>query len=390
MKFNVRQESLFDALRFATSVIERRQMRPILSSVLVDATGSSLRLRATDMEILLDTTIEGVTVFSEGSVALPGRKWQEVVAQMSSNDEITVESEENVAIVSSGRSKFRLVTMSAQDFPPQPAPGDSLAKLRIAREDFLYLLRTTAVTMAHTDIRHYFKTTLLELEPSHARTVSTNGMCLCVCTVPIKEEATVEFVAPGGEVDENAERSELPVQALIPRKAALELPNALSLDEEWVTVEVGRNTVAVECGPRRLRTNLVDSQYPRYQTVVPEANEKVLGFDRAGLVHALQAVLITANLNTPLVKFQVESDRQVSITSRNEVGDNGSYEIAADRNDQELDIELAFDGQQLVNVLNAFGSENVKLLVDGPLDSVLLTSDMEEGLRYVVSPLRGA
>ena len=390
MKFNVRQESLFDALRFATSVIERRQMRPILSSVLVDATGSSLRLRATDMEILLDTTIEGVTVFSEGSVALPGRKWQEVVAQMSSNDEITVESEENVAIVSSGRSKFRLVTMSAQDFPPQPALGDSLAKLRIAREDFLYLLRTTAVTMAHTDIRHYFKTTLLELEPSHARTVSTNGMCLCVCTVPIKEEATVEFVAPGGEVDENAERSELPVQALIPRKAALELPNALSLDEEWVTVEVGRNTVAVECGPRRLRTNLVDSQYPRYQTVVPEANEKVLGFDRAGLVHALQAVLITANLNTPLVKFQVESDRQVSITSRNEVGDNGSYEIAADRNDQELDIELAFDGQQLVNVLNAFGSENVKLLVDGPLDSVLLTSDMEEGLRYVVSPLRGA
>lgn len=390
MKFNVRQESLFDALRFATSVIERRQMRPILSSVLVDAVGNTLRLRATDMEILLDTTIEGVTVLDEGSVALPGRKWQEVVGQMSSEDDITVVSEENSAVVSCGRSKFRLVTMPAQDFPPQPTTGDSLAKLKIAREDFLYLLRTTAVTMAHTDIRHYFKTTLLELEPSHARTVSTNGMCLCVCTVPITEEANVEFVAPGGQIDESAERSELPVQALIPRKAALELPSALALDEEWVTVDVGRNTVAVECGPRRLRTNLVDSQYPRYQTVVPESNEKSLGFDRAGLVRALQAVLITANVNTPLVKFHVERDQQVSITSRNEVGDDGTCDIAADRNDQELSIELAFDGQQLVNVLNAFGSESVNLLVDGPLDSVLLTSNMEEGLRYVVSPLRGA
>ena len=387
MKFTINQESLLDALKFVTNVIERRQMRPILASVLVDAVDNTLRLRATDMEILLDTTLDEVTVFDEGSIALPGKKWQDVVTQLSGDEEITIESQENSAVVSAGRNTFHLVTLPAEDFPPQVNTGDQLASLTIDREGFLYMLRTAAVTMAQSDIRHYFKTTLLELEPAHVRTVSTNGMCLCVCEVGLEGKGNVEFDIPT-ETEDGGEADGMPVQALIPRKAALELPSAIGVDAETVQIGVGRNYLAVECGARRLITNLVDSNYPRYQTVVPDSNSKVLGLDRDGLVRALQAVLITANVNTPLVKFGIDGAEHVTVTSRNEVGDDGACEIAAEWSEQDSNLDIAFDGSQLVNVLNAFGSENVKMKMAGSTDSVLVTSDHEPGLRYVVSPLR--
>ena len=52
MKFNVNQQDLQQALNYCQGVIEKRSTLPILSNILLDASGSKLTITATDLDLI--------------------------------------------------------------------------------------------------------------------------------------------------------------------------------------------------------------------------------------------------------------------------------------------------------------------------------------------------
>ena len=55
MKFSVNQKDLQESLSFCQNVIERRSTLPILSNVLLEASGKELIITATDQDMILST-----------------------------------------------------------------------------------------------------------------------------------------------------------------------------------------------------------------------------------------------------------------------------------------------------------------------------------------------
>ena len=66
MKFSINQKDLQKSLSFCQGVIEKRSTLPILSNVMLEVSGSKLKITATDLDLIFITEMNNVEVHEEG------------------------------------------------------------------------------------------------------------------------------------------------------------------------------------------------------------------------------------------------------------------------------------------------------------------------------------
>ena len=67
MKFKIDRDQLFKSLNYCQGVIEKRSTLPILSNILIEAKNSSLKITATDLDLIFINSIENIKIEKEGS-----------------------------------------------------------------------------------------------------------------------------------------------------------------------------------------------------------------------------------------------------------------------------------------------------------------------------------
>ena len=99
MKLLIEREQLLTPLNTVTSVVERRQTLPILANVLIGVEGNQLSLTGTDLEVELlgKVSLDGATV--DGDITVPARKLLDIVKSLPDDSVISVEVEEQRAII---------------------------------------------------------------------------------------------------------------------------------------------------------------------------------------------------------------------------------------------------------------------------------------------------
>src|SRR5919107_273822 len=132
MKLSTGRDALFTQLQTVTRAASTRSAIQALSGVQVIAAGSSIELRATDMEIGLRVPLEGEVV-REGSAVLPARLLVDVVRALP-GDGVSLElrpAEQDVEL-KGGNATFHIRTLRLEDFPPFPeaeVPARALQEL---------------------------------------------------------------------------------------------------------------------------------------------------------------------------------------------------------------------------------------------------------------------
>ena len=116
MKFSLSREALLRPLQLAVGVVERRQTLPILSNVLLSIDGERLSITGTDLEVEIVGVCE-VVVSAEGACTVPARKVLDICRALEEGSLLTFISEGGKVTIQSGRSRFSLATISAEEFP---------------------------------------------------------------------------------------------------------------------------------------------------------------------------------------------------------------------------------------------------------------------------------
>jgi len=111
------REALLAPLQAVTGIIERRHTLPILSNVLLSRTDTHIEFVATDIEIEITTsmTIEGPGDTKKLTVG--ARKLVDILRALPEGSEVTLALQDKRLQVKSGKSRFNLQTLSAEDFP---------------------------------------------------------------------------------------------------------------------------------------------------------------------------------------------------------------------------------------------------------------------------------
>ncbi|MFU8813860.1 MAG: DNA polymerase III subunit beta [Pseudomonadales bacterium] len=366
MKFTTNREALLRPLQLVTGVVERRQTLPILANLLVVAEGGRLSLTGTDLEVELVAVEAGVSITADGSVTIPARKLADIWRSLPEGAEVTVETDGDRAIVRSGRSRFALATLPADDFPKVGSgPGD--LELQLPQGQLRSLLDQVSFSMAQQDVRYFLNGMLFEVTRDHTRTVATDGHRLALCTL---------LVGAG-----DGER----VQVIVPRKGVMELGRLLTDGDELATLHLGSNHLRVTLGSYTMTTKLVDGKFPDYEKVIPRrAGETVIG-DRDALKQAFNRASILSNEKYRGVRLILDKD-QLTIQANNPEQEEAEEVVAVAYAGERM--EIGFNVSYLQDVLNVLSADQVHLSVADANSSALIEGAGADGAVYVVMPMR--
>jgi DNA polymerase-3 subunit beta len=174
----------------------------------------------------------------------------------------------------------------------------------------------------------------------------------------------------------------------VPKKTLLELVKMLSESEEEVEFSEGENHLFFRLGERLLVSKRVDDQFPAYEKVIPQGNDKIVICAREQLLGAIRRVCLLANERSRAVKLAIEAGK-AEISSQNPELGEAKEMIEVDYVGE--DIHVGFNGQYILDFLNVASSEKVRLeLKNDSSQGLLKPADQEEGrdYQYVVMPMR--
>src|ERR1700742_1906502 len=127
MEFTVSKADLVRELGLSQGVVEKKTTIPILSNVLLEATGDRVHLTATDLELGVRCSCPA-RVKKEGSGTVPARKLLDYVRLLPEGDVNMKFLENHWANITCGRSRTRIAGMSRESFPELPQMPAAMAE----------------------------------------------------------------------------------------------------------------------------------------------------------------------------------------------------------------------------------------------------------------------
>ena len=371
------KETLLRPLQTIAGIVERRHTLPILSNVLIERNDKEILYMATDLEIQITTTITTTTEKQPCVVTVAAKKLQDILRALPDKAEVTLEIEEKKLQVKSGKSRFNLQTLSAEDFPRfKKNDPSSRVKITIKQKELKNLLFLVQYAMAQQDIRYYLNGLLLLIEDGRLKVVTTDGHRLGFALTPLKANQ-IEFLSKIPSL----ERAEI----ILPRKVILELAKQLNESEELVIIEILENQAQFTFSNIALVTKTVDGKFPDYNRVIPTGHQKQFEINRLVFLQALQRVSILSNEKIRGARL-ILTTKTLRIVCNNNEKEEAQEEIEIKYSGEALDI--GFNSTYLLDVLSSLTSETVECSFGDTNSSALITIPNNENFKYVVMPMR--
>jgi len=361
------RDELLKPLHAVSGIVEKRHTLPILSNVLLERTSDTLRLLATDLEIQVSTSIDCSNSGTDNYlVTTSARKLLDILRSLPEKAEVTLEAQNNRMQVRSGKSRFNLQTLPAEDFPKLTQSTTKTATIKVPQKQLRSLLLQVQYAMAQQDIRYYLNGMLLVIDGNQLRAVATDGHRLAYASILLVENADSQEV-------------------ILPRKTIQELVKLLDDIDDEVAIELSATQVSFRLGALELITKVVDGKFPDFNRVIPTNYKKSFQISRDTLQHALQRVAILSNEKFRGVRWTL-TEGQLRIACTNTEQEEAFEELEVGYKGEALDI--GFNVTYLLDVLANLNSEKVNCSFGDANSSVLITIAENIEFRYVVMPMR--
>lgn len=346
---------------------------PILANVLLETKDAGLIVSATDLDVGVRTECT-CEVTNPGSMTIPARALSDMVRVLPGPDVTLKRLENNQVEVKSGRTKARLMGMSAEEYPSLPNYDDTEFTSIDARL-FSDMVEKTLYAASTDETRYNLNGILFEPHKSEAGRiimVATDGHRL------VSIERTFQ----------DAKFPQREGSTILPRKGIGELKRLLDGKKgEEQTLEIGfrENHCVVRTGKTELGMRLIDGTFPDYGQVIPKLADKVVRISKGDTVNSLRRVSVLASDKMQPIKLSLTKDTLVvSCTNPDagEIHDDVPVEYAGE------DIEVAFNGRYLVDALASLGDKNILLKLTDSLSPGLVVGVDESHHLCVVMPMR--
>jgi DNA polymerase-3 subunit beta len=360
------QEKVLSALQSVAGIVERRHTLPILANVMIRKTGSQIQLTTSDLEIQIRTSAVLDGDVGNFTTTVGARKLIDILRTMPSDQTVSLESNQNKLILKSGKSRFTLQSLPAEDFPLVQEAANFGPVFSVPQKTLKALLSQVSFAMAVHDIRYYLNGILFVAEGKQLSLVATDGHRLAFSS------ATLDVEVPHQEV-------------ILPRKTVLEMQRLLSDKEGAIEMQFAGNQAKFSFEGMEFVTKLVEGKFPDYNRVIPKNHKNIITLGRTTLLASLQRTAILTSEKFKGVRLNIEPGT-LRVASNNaeqeEAVDELDIDYAGDA------IEIGFNVTYLIDALTNMEQDMVKMELADSNSSALLTIPDDAAFKYVVMPMR--
>jgi DNA polymerase-3 subunit beta len=376
MQMVVERDEFLRALAHAASVAPRAGTIPILTHLALRADRQGGSVRATDLDIEVTSPFKTVAVTEPGSLCVGARLLHDIVKRMPDGKPIALTQVEHRLRVVSGKAKFELAILPADDFPAFAAPGGKQTwQFEIEAEQLRRLFAGVRHAVSKDEARYYLQGIYLHAtaeEPVHLKAVATNGhiLALQACLAPTGAYGMPGIIVPAGTVGE--------MLKLLPDSDML------------VTLIVSSAYVWLDLpGGVSIGSKLIDGTYPDYARVIPRDHPHVMRCDAGSLAAAIDRVATIGSEKGHQVVILMNPRGALTLTVSNaEVG------TALDRVEV-MEVKgkktaIGFNHRYLAQMLSLYSGGTIELRYKGEDDPTVMTlaGDSSETGLQVLMPQR--
>lgn len=373
MRFRVERDVLAEAVAWTARSLPARPPAPVLAGLMLVASGEELTLSGFDYDVSARSGVSA-DVSEEGRALVSGRLLAEIARSLP-NRPVEVSTEGAKVVLVCGSARFTLLTMPVDDYPALPEMPSASGS--VAADLFASAVSQVAIAAGRDDTLPVLTGVRVEIEGDTLTLAATDRYRLAVRELMWKPE--------------HAEGSAV---ALVPAKTLADTAKSLT-GGDWVTLALasgtgGEGLIGFDGGGRRTTTRLLEGEFPKYRSLLPEESASFATIETAPFVEAVKRVSLVAERNTP-VRLNFTAGQLVLEAGS---GDEAQASEALDAELRGEDISIAFNPGYLLDGLGAIDAPFAQLAMTTSTKPAVLTgkqaADAESmsEYRYLLMPVR--
>lgn len=368
MKFVVDKDIFLNGLKIVERATVAKGLQPVLANILIESiSNDTIKLTATNFDLTVTTTIN-CQIEKEGRITLPAKRLSDIISRLG-NAPINFEIDNNsIAIITSGKSKFDIIGISASEFPNIEDNDSVDESIEIEMKPFVTCAKMTNFAAAGYETNNLLSGVICSINDKILEMASTDGNRL---------SRAKEFV----KNDENKEFS-----MIVPSKVLAEFIRMTSyVEEENVIIAKDKAKIIFKTGSTKLISRLMEGQYPKYNQLIPTTFGKQALVNRDKLISALEIVSTMINEKTSIVKFEF-TDGILKMNA--DTPDAGASEDKIEISYSGEDMLIAFNYRYLLDFLKIAEVEEILIQMNTNLSPTVLRPKSEEDYLYLIMPVQ--
>lgn len=365
MKLTFQKDTLLNGINIVLKAVPSKTTMSILECILIDATAGEIKLTANDMELGIETKVEG-EILEKGKIALDAKLFSEIIRKLPSG-------ESTVSIVSDDRFNTTIECENSV-FNIQGKDGEEFSYLPyIERDQYICLsqftlkevIRQTIFSISPNDSNKMMTGELFEVTGNELKVVSLDGHRMSIRKITLKDNYN-------------------DIKVIVPGKTLNEISKILNGDNESeILIFFGTNHILFEFDNTIVVSRLIEGEYFRinqmlsndYETkVVVNKREFLDSIDRA-------SILIRENDKKPIIINILDNAMELKLNSS-----FGSMNAEVMIHKTGKDIMIGFNPKFLIDALRIIDDEEVTLYLMNPKSPCFIKDD-EERYIYLILPV---
>ena len=363
MKIVCKKSNLVKGVSIVSKAVPSKTTMPILECILIDATTDIIRLTANDMELGIQTDIEG-EILERGMIAIDAKIFSEIVRKLPDNDITLSTDSNNNALITCEKSKFNIAGKSGDDFSYLPAIiKDKM--ITLSQFQLKEVINQTIFSIAINDNNKMMTGELFEISEGTLKVVGLDGHRIAIRNIKLE-----------GRADD--------VRVVIPGKTLQEISKILNADaESLVNIYFTNNHILFEFDQTHVVSRLIEGDYFKINQMLSNDYETKVSINKKEFLDSIDRanLLIREGDKKPIIINIQNGLLQVNVNSA-----IGALNEDIDIDKEGKDIMIGFNPKFLMDALRVIDDENVTMYLVNH-KSPCFIRDKEENYIYLILPV---
>lgn len=363
MKLICSKSNLVKGVNIVSKAVPSRTTMAILECILIDASANEIKMTANDMELGIETVIEG-KIEERGIIALDAKIFSEIVRKLPDND-VTIETDSSFkTTISCEKAKFNIIGKSGDDFSylPYIEKNESISISEYTLKD---VVRQTIFSIADNDNNKLMTGELFEINENSLRVVSLDGHRISIRNIELKE-------------------SYKPKKVVVPGKTLQEISKILTGEaEDMVNIFFTDNHILFEFGNTKVVSRLIEGEYFHIDQMLSSDYETKVKINKREFLNCIDraTLLVREGDKKPIIINIQDGFMELKINSF-----VGSMDEEIEIEKEGKDILIGFNPKFFIDALRVIDEEEVTLYMVNPKAPCFIKDD-DGTFIYLILPV---
>ena len=363
MKIICSKADLLRGVNIVSKAVPTRTTMAILECILIDASANEIKLMANDMELGIETKIEG-SIEERGVIALDAKIFSEIVRKLPDND-VTIETDATFkTVITCEKAKFNIIGKSGDDFSyiPYIEKNESIV---ISQFTLKEVIRQTIFSIADNDNNKLMSGELFEINDNQLKVVSLDGHRISIRNIELKNHYSAKkVVVPGKTLQE--------ISKIIPG----------NVDDD-VLIYITDNHIVFDFDTTTVVSRLIEGEYFKIDQMLSTDYETKVKINKKELLSCIDrsTLLVKEGDKKPIIMNITDGNMELKINSF-----IGSMNEDIDITKDGKDVLIGFNPKFFIDALRVIDEEEVNLYMVNPKAPCFIKDD-EGKFIYLILPV---